>query len=102
MKEHDQSNLIKSIFTTEFSGSVKWIVSIALFVGGIVGPYYKIQTDIALIQASIANINTNHEAHIQDLTQDIKEIKVQQVDQQKQIIELQKQLIVVVTNSTRR
>lgn len=80
-----------------FSANIKWLVSVALFVVGVVAPYYQIQTKLALIDASISNINTNHEAHIQDLTQNIKEIKVTEVDQQKQIIELQKQLIVLIS-----
>lgn len=74
------------------------MVSIAVFVVGVVGPYYDIKTQIALIQASVTNINANHEVHIQDITQEIKDLKVEAIDQQKQIIDLQKQILVLLTN----
>lgn len=55
--------------------------------------YQSMDTNIQLIQQSISNINQNHEVHIQDLTQDIKdqnaeiiEIKKENEDQDKQII----------------
>lgn len=83
--------------TSVFTANVKWMVSIALFVVGVVGPYYDIKTQIALMQASVSNINSNHEVHIQDITQEIKDMKAVEVDQQKQIIELQKQILVLIS-----
>lgn len=72
------------------------MVSIALFVVGVIGPYYQIQTNIALIQQAQETIKSNHLQHLQDLAQDIDKMATVQMDQQKQIIELQKQLIVLI------
>jgi len=49
----------------------------------------EINKNIALIQQSVDNINKNHEAHIQDIVQDLKEQKDQILDLQKQSIQLQ-------------
>lgn len=76
--------------------SIVWIGGVAIAgVLFVVNPINEMKTDIALINSAIANINSNHEVHIQDLTQDIKEIKLEQLDQQKQIVELQKLLIAI-------
>lgn len=93
MTEEGEKNFVRSVLTTE----VKWIISIIVFVFGIATPYFGIKQDIALIQASISNINNNHEAHIQDLSQQMKDLGAMQVEQQKQIIELQKQLLVILS-----
>lgn len=58
--------------------------------------FFGIKTDIALIQQSIWNINSNHEAHIQDILSALKDMRQEQLDQEKQIIELQKQMIVIL------
>ncbi len=55
-----------------------------------------IRMDIALIQQSISNINSNHEAHIQDILEQIKDMKTIEINQAGQIIELQKQVLVIV------
>jgi hypothetical protein len=73
------------------TGIIMWMISVVF------SPINGLKTDIALIQQSISNINTNHEVHIQDLTQGIKDIKVEQVNQESQIIELQKQLITILS-----
>lgn len=82
---------------TYFTTNVKWMVSIALFVVGVVAPFYSQRQDIALIQQSIGNINVNHEAHIQDILQEMKEMKQTTLIQQGQIIDLQKQLITIAS-----
>lgn len=87
---------MKEDTTTAFNTNIKWLVSIAIIVVGVVGPYYKIQTDIALIQQAQETIKSNHLQHLQDLAQDISTMATVQSDQQKQIIELQKQLIVLI------
>ena len=81
---------------TTFSSNVKWMVSIAVFVVGVVGPYYDIKTQMALIQQDQSTIKSNHLQHLQDIAQDMKDMKNEQVDQEKQIIELQKQILVIL------
>lgn len=56
----------------------------------------NIQTHIALIQQSIDNINVNHETHIQDIFQQLKEQRAADTVQQAQIIELQKQILIIL------
>lgn len=80
---------IKNVLTTE----VKFIIAILVFSFGVVSPYFQMKQNIALMQQDIANINANHEVHIQDLTQAIKDIQVDQKMQNDQIIELQKTII---------
>jgi hypothetical protein len=58
----NESKILKAIRTE--AGVVVSIVTIAI---GIIFPYFGIKTDIALIQKDISIINTNHEAHIQDI-----------------------------------
>lgn len=91
MENYKEQGLIKSVLTSE----VKYIVGIVLFVGGVVGPYFQMKQNIALIQSDIANINANHEVHDQDIMQAIKDLNAQEVNQEAQIIELQKELIVL-------
>ncbi len=79
-----EENSIKKVLSSE----VKFVVGIIIFVFGIAGPFYGMKQDIALIQSDINNINTNHEAHIQDLTQQIKDLNTKQIDLQQQIINL--------------
>jgi predicted PurR-regulated permease PerM len=55
----------------------------------IFGPITAIQKDIAVIQNNIVNINQNHETHIQDLTQSIKDIEKEQTIMMKTITENQ-------------
>jgi len=87
-----KKDFVKNVLTDE----VKYIVGILIFIFSIVKPFFGAVQDLALIKADITNINSNHEAHIQDLTQNIKDIKEQQVDQQKQIIDLQRQIITLI------
>lgn len=81
-----------------FNSNLKWLASVAVFVVGVVGPYYDIKTQMALIQQDQSTIKSNHLQHLQDIAQDIKDIKEEQSGQQKQIIELQKQILVLINN----
>lgn len=49
----------------------------------------EINKNIALIQQNIDNINKNHEAHIQDIMQTLKEQNMEITELQKQSIQLQ-------------
>lgn len=81
-------NDLRDIFNSQITGWVKTIIGIVIFVFGILAPFYGMKQDIALIYQSINTIEKNHLQHIEDITQDMKE-------QKQQIIELQKQLILI-------
>lgn len=87
MDNINEKGIIRQVLTNE----MKWLIGIVVFVFGIAGPYYSMKQDIALIQKDVSIINSNHEMHIQDIMQTQKE-------QSQQIIELQKQLILIVNN----
>jgi hypothetical protein len=90
--ENTTSNLVRAVLSSE----VKFVLGIIGFVIGVVAPYYQMKQDVALIQKDIAIINTNHMAHVQDLSQEIKDtVKVLEV-QQNQINEIQKQQAVIL------
>ncbi len=57
------------------------LIMIISFMVGVVAPYFTIKSDIALIQQSIDNINTNHETHIQDILKNIEDLKKEQAAQ---------------------
>ena len=80
IKNLKETSIIKQVLTNE----VKFIIAIITVVLGVVAPYYGQKEDIALIQKDINIINTNHEAHIQDLTQKMKEIEEDQTTQNAQ------------------
>lgn len=88
-----ETSLIRSVLTSE----VKFVVGIVVFVFGVASPYYSMKQDIALIKSDISNINTNHEAHIQDIMQNLQGLQTQTNAQQAEIIDLQKQLIVLIS-----
>ena len=92
-EQHD-TNLIRSVLTSE----VKWVIALATFVVTVVAPYYSIKESIALIQQDISTINTNHEAHIQDILTRMEKGDIRDSERDKQIIELQKQMIVLINN----
>lgn len=81
-KELKQENLFKQFLT----GEVKFALGIITVAVGVIAPFYGIKQDVALIQKDISIINSNHEAHIQDILQEIKEIKTQQLEMQRQIL----------------
>lgn len=78
---------VRNILTTE----VKYVIAIVLFFSGFMTQYYGMRQDIALIKNDISNINANHEVHIQDLNQNIKDILEVVSEQQKDIASLQQQ-----------
>ncbi len=88
MEDEKNDSVIRRVLTSE----VKWILGVIMFVFGIATPYYNMKQDVALIQKDIQVINMNHEVHIQDILQTQKE-------QSQQIIELQKQLILIVSQN---
>lgn len=91
-KQGAMTTLIRAVLSTE----VKFVIGIVGFVIGVVAPYYQMRQDVALIQQSIATINSNHEVHIQDLTQEIKDEMAILKDQQNQINVLQTQQAVIL------
>ena len=91
MENSEQNTLkISEIARGVLTSEVKFVLGIVLFVGGVVAPYYNQQQDIALIKQSISNINSNHEQHIQDILQELKEMKQTEIELQKQIYLIQK------------
>lgn len=80
---------IKSVLSTE----VKFVIAVLGFAFGVVAPYYTMKQDVALIQKDISNINSNHIVHIQDLTQEIKDIALEQKAQNERMIQLQEAII---------
>lgn len=85
----------QSIVQQVLTSNVKFVIGVITIALGVVAPYYQIQQHLALIDAAVANINANHEVHDQDILQSIKDLNVQEVNQEAQIIELQKELIVI-------
>ena len=79
-----------------FETRVGFMISVATVLIGctlaIFVPMWSMQRDIAVINAQISNINTNHETHIQDALQAIQELKEDQGEQQLEITELLKQI----------
>lgn len=95
--ESNTASLIRAVLSTE----AKFVLAIVGFVVGVVAPYYQMKQDVALIQQSISNINANHEVHIQDLTQNVKDISSVIQAQQQQITTLQTQQAVILDKLTR-
>lgn len=91
MEKGNAESMVRGVLTTE----VKFVISIIVFCAGVVAPYYAMRQDIALIQRDIATINSNHEAHIQDILQEIKEIKVKDETLQDMIVQNQKTIIML-------
>lgn len=89
VREIDEQGRLKKWLTTE----VKFIIGIVTIVLGVVAPYYQMQTHLALIDASISNINENHEVHIQDIDQNLLTLTTTETAQQKEISTLQNELI---------
>lgn len=94
MQEKEKAPLTEAIRSV-FNSEVKWVIAILGFGFGIVTPFFKMTQDIALLRADVDNINSNHEVHIQDLTQSIKDLTTQSSTEQQEIIQLQKQIIVI-------
>lgn len=61
------------------TGEVKFVIAVLGFGFGVVAPYFNITQNIALIQKDISIINTNHEAHIQDILVVLSKLKEDEV-----------------------
>jgi len=85
-------NLVKAILSSE----VKFVIGIVTFVIGVVAPYFNMKQDMALIQKDISTINSNHLAHVQDLSQEVKDVVKIIESQQNQINNLQMQQAVIL------
>lgn len=64
LEELKNESAIKKILTSE----VKYIIAIIIFLVGVVAPYYDIRQEIALIKQ-------NHLAHIENISNSIKEMQ---------------------------
>jgi len=95
--ENTTASLIRAVLSTE----AKFVLAIVGFVMGVVAPYYQMKQDVALIQKDISVINSNHEVHIQDLSQTVKDITVAIKEQQNQISVLQTQQAVILDKLTK-
>lgn len=95
--ESNTASLIRAVLSTE----AKFVLAIVGFVMGVVAPYYQMKQDVALIQKDISVINSNHEVHIQDLSQTVKEMTTAIQEQQKQISVLQTQQAVILDKLTK-
>lgn len=91
-KKSQISDQVKSVLTSE----VKFIIGIITIALGVIAPFYQIKQDIALMQKDISVINANHLSHLQDTQKTIEEIKVEQSTQQKQIIDLNNEILVLL------
>lgn len=86
------ASLIRAVLSTE----AKFVLGIVAFVMGVVAPYYQMKQDVALIQQSIATINSNHMQHTEDLAQQVKDTMSLVAAQQNQINNLQTQQAVIL------
>jgi hypothetical protein len=73
----EQDNAIKKVLTTE----VKYIISVIVFVAGVVAPYYSIRQDIALIKE-------NHFSHMESMNKDILRLQEGKFECDKRYVEL--------------
>lgn len=89
MNDDKEKSLIRSVLTSE----VKFVIGIVVFVFGIAKPYYDMRQDIAVINVNIDNINKNHEAHIQDIMNQISDLYKRGDTRDGQIAQLQGELI---------
>ena len=88
-----------------FLGEGKLIISVFLAGTGIVfwamgyffNPVKNMEKDVALIQQSISNINTNHEAHIQDILEQMKDMKAKDIEYDKRLQANQESIIYLFT-----
>lgn len=90
-------DIVKSIL----SGEVKFVIAVIGFVIGVITPFYQTKQDIALIQKDVSIINTNHLAHMQDLSQNISDIANLVASQQKEINNIQTQQAVILEKITK-
>ena len=86
-------NQARNIVVTEFKFWI-FLIGAALTVAV---PYFTMQKDIALIQQSIENINGNHEVHIQDILEQLKDMKAKDEAQDEKLQANQEQIIKLLT-----
>lgn len=79
--EVQTENIVKRILTSE----AKYIIGIIIFLVGVVGPYYSIKSDIALIKQ-------NHSAHIETMQRNIESMQAEITDMKKTEVELMKEI----------
>lgn len=89
------------IVKTILSGEVKFVIAVIGFVVGVITPFYQTKQDVALIQKDVSIINTNHLAHMQDLSQSVSDITKLIASQQQQINNLQTQQAVILEKITK-
>lgn len=77
MAKEQQEALIKRILTTE----VKYVIGIAVFIIGVVRPYYAILNEIELIKQ-------NHMAHMEKMQLQIQNLEDKYIDLKKENSEL--------------
>ena len=95
MQEESQEckeNTIRKIMK-ENAMTLVWVVGVVFsFLMFVVFPQQEIKTNISLIQQSIGTIEKNHLKHIEDYALEIKEMKQEQADLEKQQLEVLKSL----------
>lgn len=79
-----------------FENETSRYIAIIMIVIPVVAFLYSMKSDIALIQQSIENINQNHEVHIQDILQQLNDQKAEIADLQKQEVDDQKQILLLL------
>ena len=75
----------ESLITKVLKSQVGSLVSVISFLVLIFVPYFGIKQDIALIQKDISIINSNHEAHIQDILAQLQELKKDEIQIEKDL-----------------
>lgn len=80
-------SIVKKTMTSE----VKFVIAIAVFLVGVVAPYYDIKTEIALIKQ-------NHYTHIETMAGQIKENS----DDIKKLVDTQTKLMTVIAENSVR
>lgn len=82
---HEQA-VLESKLGKFIRSEIGFIITLVVFIFGVVVPYFQIRQDIALIQKDISIINSNHEQHIQDILQEISAMKKEQQVQRETLI----------------
>jgi hypothetical protein len=93
MSQDLSQNKMRAWFTEE----IKFILTIGTIMVTVGVPYFQIKEDIALIKNNIANINSNHEQHIQDIQQSLLEMKTQQKNDEDKLEANQSAIIKLLT-----
>lgn len=71
-----------------------WVTGVVFsFIMFVVIPQQETKTSIALIQKDIATINTNHLTHLQTYAEEIKALKEQEAEDEKEQTQLMTQMV---------